>query len=180
MKHYLTVDVLVCSSGCGLHWRSNMLWKKVFFNNCMYAIYDEAEIVFSASCRHGVKCILYLVFLLFGCLGCVLFICPVPHFVVPFFFYFLLVPWLCPGVLLVYQPMCIYTPVSYVLWSCQCMASVGMLSFVSCIPCFSGIVEFILYFHLVLINLLHLDPAQFAYFTHRCTFTHQNENKAYF
>lgn len=97
------------------------------------------------------------------------------------FFFFLLVPWLCPGVLLVYQPMCIYTPVSYVfVRSCQCMASVGMLSFVSCIPCFSGIVEFILYFHLVLINLLHLDPTQFTYFTHRCTFTHQNEKKAYF
>ncbi len=44
------------------------------------------------------------------------------------------------------------------------MASVGMLSFVSCIPYFSGIVELILFFHHVLINLLHLDPAQFAQF----------------
>ncbi len=42
------------------------------------------------------------------------------------------------------------------------MASVGMLSFVSGIPYFSGIVELILFFHHVLINLLHLDPAQFC------------------
>ncbi len=59
------------------------------------------------------------------------------------------------------------------------MASVGMLSFVSCIPYFSGIVELILFFHHVLINLLHLDPAQFCTL-HGCTITHQNEKKAYF
>ncbi len=42
--------------------------------------------------------------LLFGCLGCVLFIFPVPHFVVPFLISYLIVSW-C--IISLYQPMCI-------------------------------------------------------------------------